>query len=70
MNTNLVLVAQQFCNNYFCDVSLDQHQFLNKVRELLKDIDSMDDKLLLLSEIIRISKLHYSIYNSYNLFPN
>jgi len=58
MTNNFVLIAQKFCNDYFCDISLNQDQFLSKVHELIKDIHSMDEKLLLLNEVIRISKLY------------
>lgn len=58
MSSNFVLLAQKFCNDYFCDTSLNQNQFLDKVHELIKDVHSMDEKLLLLNEVIRISKLY------------
>jgi hypothetical protein len=58
MTNNFVLLAQKFCNDYFCDVSLNQNQFLDKVHELIKEVHSMDEKLLLLNEVIRISKLY------------
>lgn len=56
MKNNLVLLAQKFCNDFFCDTSLDKDQFLNKVHQLMDGIQSMDEKLLLLNEVIRISK--------------
>lgn len=68
MSNNLVLLAQKFCNDYFCDTSLDKDQFLNKVHQLMTGIQSMDEKLLLLNEVIRISKLycHEGVLNSNN----
>jgi len=58
MANNFVLLAQKFCNDYFCDADLNQNQFLDKVHELMKNVHSMDEKLLLLNEVIRISKLY------------
>lgn len=59
MKGKLALMAHKFCSEHFCDSSLDQKEFLIKVDSLLIEIDSPEEKLFLLNEVIRISKLYY-----------
>jgi hypothetical protein len=59
MKGRLAIIAHQFCSEYFCDSSLDQREFLLKVDALLIGMDDPEDKLFLLNDVIRISKLYY-----------
>jgi hypothetical protein len=59
MKSDLVLIAQKFCNECFCNVTLDNQQFLNKVNELVTEIEPFEEKLILLNELIRLGKLFY-----------
>lgn len=66
MGANLRLIAQKFCMDCFTNALLDSKQFIDKVNELMSEVGPIEEKLILLNEVIRIGKLFYNTDGNWN----
>lgn len=57
MNSRIVLVAQKFCADHFCDDNLTMENYMIIIDEYLDTFESLKDKVGFLIEVKRIGTL-------------
>ncbi len=60
MNNTIIAKAGKFSSEYFTDSSLGQDQFMGLMKEVLQSIPVIEDKVVFLTEVIRLSNLFLS----------
>lgn len=58
MNSKIVLVAQKFCADYFCDNHLNMENYMTIIDTYLDKYDDLKDKVEFLIEVKRIGTLY------------
>lgn len=60
MNAQLVLIAQKFCADHFCDNNLEQENYMSIVDTYLERFEDPKEKIVFLKEVIRIGNTYLS----------
>jgi hypothetical protein len=60
MNTPIVLIAQQFCAEHFCDNNLEMDSYMLIVDRYLERFNTPEEKVQFLIEVKRIGRMFIS----------
>ncbi len=58
MKSNVVLAAQKFCAEHFCDNNLNMENYMSLVDTYLEAFEVPEDKVQFLIEVKRIGKVY------------
>ena len=78
MKSHLELIAEKFCAECFANAKLDSNQFMGKINELVNTLGPIEEKLIVLNEVIRIGKKYCHtnayliggvVFKDFHIFP-